>query len=714
MSVIDLIGINPSIQSVTIREPYMKKLVITGLCATMLVACGQSTPKTPTAAAVEEAVTQTQEEIIGTLGVDVANFDKSVRPQDNFYQYVNGTWLNNQVIPGDQTAVGAFYTLRENAREDVLNIIEELAKKDNLKVGSDEQKVADLYRSFMNEESIEKQGLAPLKTELAAIEAISDQTSLLQYFATSQVNGVSTPLQFYINVDGKVATEYRVHFWQGGISLPDRDYYFNEEERFADIRKAYVAHVEKMFTLAGFEQPQRGAEKVMAIETTMASNQWTKVQTRDSEKRYNKFAIADLNQVSDKINWQAFLNAYGVSDVKQVIINQPSFAKGFGEMISATSLPDWKIYLRWKLLNSRATQLTAAVDLEHFEFFSKTLNGQTEQRPRWKRGVDTVSNALGEVIGKVYVGRHFKPQAKTKMVTLVENLRKAYGKSIDELEWMSIPTKLAAKEKLASFDPKIGYPDVWKDYSTLTISSTNLIANLINASTSQHKLDIKKLGGPIDKKEWAMTPQTVNAYYNPSKNEIVFPAAILQPPFFNMQADDAVNYGGIGAVIGHEMGHGFDDQGSKYDGEGNLRNWWSESDLSEFASRTKALVTQYSDYQVFDDLKVNGELTLGENIGDLAGLTIAYKAYKLSLDGKEAPMISGYTGDQRFFLGFAQIWQGKMKEKALRNRVATDSHSPGKFRALGALSNMPEFYQAFSVKEGDKMYIAPEKRVKIW
>ena len=383
-------------------------------------------------------------------------------------------------------------------------------------------------------------------------------------------------------------------------------------------------------------------------------------------------------------------------------------------MLVNTPMEQWKTYLRWRLLDSRASYLTAALDQQNFDFFGKTLNGQTEQRPRWKRGVGLINGTLGEIIGKVYVSRHFKPEAKTKMVTLVENLRKAYGEGIDSLEWMSVNTKVAAKEKLAKFSPKIGYPDVWRDYSGLEITEGDLAASLLSASADRHKKEVAKLGGPIDRTEWGMTPQTVNAYYMPTKNEIVFPAAILQPPFFNLAADDAVNYGGIGAVIGHEMGHGFDDQGSKYDGDGNLRNWWTDQDLSEFQERTSQLVKQYAGYKVFDDLHVDGELTLGENIGDLAGVTIAYKAYKLSLNGKEAPVIDGLTGDQRFFMGFAQVWAGKHKEKALRNRVATDPHSPNNFRALGSLSNMPEFYKAFDVKEGDAMYIAPEKRVKIW
>jgi putative endopeptidase len=692
----------------------MKKLVVTGLCATLLVACGQQPEQTKTAAAVEKAVTQKVGKV-GTSGITLANIDKSVRPQDNFYQYVNGTWLKNTVIPSDRTSVGAFYTLRENSREDVLKIIEELAKKDGLKPDSDEQKVADLYRSYMDKDKINKLGTTPLNSELAAIDAISDKDQLVGYFAKSQINGLNVPLQFYVSVDAKISTEYRVHFWQGGLSLPDRDYYFTEDERHEGFRTKFVEHIEKMFTLAGFADPKGSAATVMKMETTLAQSHWTKLDSRDSTKRYNKFAVSDLNaKVSQNINWKAFLDTYGVGGESNIIINQPSYVKGLGDLVAASSIDDWKTYLRWALLTSRAGYLSSELDKENFEFFSKVLNGQTEQKPRWKRGVDQVSGTLGEIIGKVYVARHFKPEAKTKMVDLVENLRKAYGKGIDDLEWMSMSTKVAAKDKLAKFEPKVGYPDVWKDYSNLHVKNGDLIGNMKNAAKDSFDKGVKKLGQPIDRTEWGMTPQTVNAYYNPTKNEIVFPAAILQPPFFNMEADDAVNYGGIGAVIGHEMGHGFDDQGSKYDGNGTMRNWWSESDLEEFGNRTKALVAQYSGYEVFDDLKVNGELTLGENIGDLAGVTIAYKAYKLSLNGHEAPVIDGLTGDQRFFMGFAQVWQGKKKEEALRNQVATDPHSPGNFRALGALSNMPEFYMAFDVKEGDKMYIAPEDRVKIW
>ncbi|RTR39860.1 M13 family peptidase [Shewanella canadensis] len=694
----------------------MKKVLVGGLCASLIVglsACNNKeaevkapeTTKTETAAAVSKA--------LGS-GIDFANFDKSVRPQDDFYSYVNGTWIKNTEIPSDRTSAGAFYDLREKSRDDVKAIIEEVAATPNLAAGSDEQKVADLYRSFMDIDTLNKLGTAPIKGELDKIAALKSKDELVKYFAHSQLIGAGTPLAFYIDVDAKDSSRYATHIWQYGLSLPEKDYYFNEGERFVNIRKAYVEHIEKMFTLAGLAKPKASAEKVLALETAIASRHWDVVETRDSTKTYNLMQVKDLPTLAPDIDWTGYLTTLGVEKQSDIIINQPSFIEGFNEVLKANDLTTWQTYMQWQLLTSFAGQLTADLDRENFEFFSKTLNGQAEQQPRWKRGVSTVNSVLGEVVGKVYVKRHFTPEAKERMQVLVENLRGAYGDSIDNLDWMGADTKVAAKDKLAKFDPKIGYPDRWENYDKLTVKADELVGNGIRASLLGHDKELEKLAGPIRKWEWHMTPQTVNAYYNPTMNEIVFPAAILQAPFFNMEADDAVNYGGIGAVIGHEMGHGFDDQGAKFDGEGNMRDWWTEQDLSAFAAKGSALVTQYNGYAVFDDLNVNGELTLGENIGDLSGVTIAYKAYKKSLDGKEAPVIDGLTGDERFFIGFTQIWRAKIKEESMRNRVATDPHSPAKFRSLGALSNMPQFYTTFDVKEGDAMYLAPEKRVKIW
>ncbi len=688
----------------------MKAIITSAICSSLLLLSGCNS----TESSNNKNATIKVKKTALTSGIEQANIDHSVRAQDNFYQYVNGNWLKSHDIPSDKTAIGSFYDLRDKADDDVKAIIEELAVKDNLVQGSDEQKVADLFRSYMNSEKRNNLGVTPIQPLFSTINKLKNKNELSAFFGKYQAVGVGSPLAFYISVDAKDSSNYATHIWQSGLGLPDKDYYFNDTERHRELRAGYVAHIEKMFELAGIKSGKKSAQTIMAIETKLATFHWTRVQTRDSEKRYNKFAVSDLNTLSSAFDWSAYLSAQGVAKQKDIIINQPDFVTGFDDVFAETSLTDWQTYLTFHTLSHFSSYLSQALDNENFNFYSKQLSGRKEQRPQWKRGVSVVNNNLGEVIGKVYVSRHFTPQAKTRMSELVENLRNAYGESINDLVWMSSETKKSAQVKLAAFTPKIGYPDKWQDYSTLYIKSDDLIGNILRSSQISHNKEVAKLGGPIQKWEWGMTPQTVNAYYNPTVNEIVFPAAILQAPFFNMQADDAVNYGGIGAVIGHEMGHGFDDQGSKYDASGNLRNWWTEQDLKEFSSRTKTLIEQYNAYHVFDDLTVNGELTLGENIGDLSGVTIAYKAYKASLKGQTAQVIDGLTGDQRFFMGYAQIWRAKMVEKSMRNRVTTDPHSPAEFRALGSLANMNEFYQAFGVKEGDAMYIAPEKRVKIW
>ena len=688
----------------------MKAIITSAVCSSLLLLSGCSNNDNTTTDSAQVIVQKTAL----ASGIDKANMNNNIRPQDNFYRYVNGGWMDRNEIPGDKTAIGSFYDLRDKADGDVKVIIEKLAATKGLKSGSDEQKVADLFRSFMDSEQRDAAGIKPIQSILTAINNLQNKNDLAAFFGKYSYAGINNPLALYISVDAKNSSSYAIHIWQNGLNLPDKDYYFNDAERFVELRKGYVEHIEKMYDLADLSNGKDAANNIMALETNLAKFHWTRVESRDSEKRYNKFATNNLNSLTNEFNWSAFLAAEGVADQKDIIINQPDFIEGFGKVFNETSLETWKQYLTFNTLSTFSSYLTAGLDNENFDFFSKQLSGRQEQRPQWKRGVGVVNSNLGEVIGKVYVAHHFTPQAKSRMSTLVENLRNAYGASIDDLEWMSDNTKKAAHVKLAAFTPKIGYPDKWEDYSALNIADDDLVGNIIRSRKVSSEKEISKLGGPIRKWEWGMTPQTVNAYYNPTVNEIVFPAAILQAPFFNMKADDAVNYGGIGAVIGHEMGHGFDDQGSKYDAKGNLRNWWTEQDLKEFSTRTKALVEQYAGYQVFDDLHVNGKLTLGENIGDLSGVTIAYKAYKASLNGKEAPVIDGLTGDQRFFMGYAQIWRSKIVEKSMRNRVATDPHSPGEFRALGSLSNMNEFYEAFDVKSGDAMYIAPEKRVKIW
>ncbi|TRX57222.1 M13 family metallopeptidase [Thalassomonas sp. M1454] len=688
------------------------KAVLTGaVCSSLLLLAGcNDTPSTKTA---EVPATVSQKTAL-VSGLDAANMNTSIRPQDDFYLYVNGGWLDSNPIPSDKTAIGSFYDLRDKSDDDVKAIIEELAKQDNLAAGSNEQKVADLFRSYMNVEQLNALGIKPIEPILSEVATLKTKSDVVKFLAKGQILGLDSPLAFYVSIDAKDSSRYAAHIWHSGLGLPDRDYYFNEGERFVEMRSQYEQHINNMFTLAGQENAEQAAQSIVALETSIAKLHWTRVQIRDSEKRYNKFSVSDLNELTSDIDWSGWLQTIGADSEKDIIINQPDFVKGFGSLLASVSIEDWKTYITWKAISANAMGLTEALSDERFDFYSRKLNGQNEQKPRWKRGVGLVNSNLGEIVAKVYVDRHFKPEAKSRMSALVENLRVAYGESIDSLDWMTADTKKAARVKLAAFTPKIGYPDKWEDYSDITITEGELIASVQSADKVAHQKQLEKLGGPIHDWEWHMTPQTVNAYYSPTANEIVFPAAILQPPFFNLAADDAVNYGGIGAVIGHEMGHGFDDQGSRYDADGNLKNWWTEQDLAEFKKRSAQLVEQYNGYYPFEDLHVNGELTLGENIGDLSGLTIAYRAYKNSLNGEEAPVIDGLTGDQRFFMGYAQIWRSKRTEKAMRERVATDSHSPGHFRALGSLSNMTEFVEAYGVKEGDAMYIAPEKRVKIW
>ena len=673
----------------------MKRALTAALFMLVAASCGQQAPPL-------------------TSGIELANMDTSVRPQDDFFRYVNGTWLENTEIPADRTSTGVFMDLRDKAREDVKAIIEDVSSTNDLEPGSDEQKVADLYNSFMDTERLNELGISSLDAELALIDAIADKDQLSAYFARSGIIGAGGPFNIYIWVDAKDSERYVTYIWQSGLGLPDRDYYFNEDERSVELREAYVVHIEKMFELAGFDDPAGSAQRMMALETELAEYHWTTVENRDSEARYNLFAFDELGTLGDGVNWPLFLAEAEIASEKDLIINQPSFVEGFNEVFSETSLVDWKTYLRWNLLNNYASYLDSSLDDQNFDFYGRTLEGQKEQRPRWKRGVDVVSGSLGEVIGMVYVKRYFPPEAKARMVELVGNLSAAYGEAISELDWMGPETKAAAQVKLEKFVPKVGYPDRWEDYSTLDIVAGDLVGNVMRANRFSFELFRGRLGGPVQKWIWLMSPQTVNAGYVPTQNEVIFPAAILQPPFFNMAADDAVNYGAIGAVIGHEMGHGFDDQGSKYDGEGNLENWWTDEDREKFKERTQKLVDQFARFQVFDDLNVNGELTLGENIGDLAGLTISYRAYQISLNGQEAPVLDGMTGDRRFFMGFGQVWKFKATEEAMRNRVMTDPHSPPEFRVNGTLPNMPEFLGAFDVQEGDDMYLPPEERVKIW
>jgi len=648
-------------------------------------------------------------------GIDIQYNDKSVKPQEDFYRHVNGTWLKNAQIPSDRSSAGAFMDLREAVVPRLHAIIDGLAKAKNAS-GSDAQKISDLYASFMDTKSIEAAGLKPLQADFAKIDALTDKKQIPALMAWLNRISVTAPYDIQVHQDNKDSTKYVLDIGQSGLALPDRDYYLKDDDaKLKDTRSKYLKHVETMLTMSGDKEAAKNAAAILAFETELAKVQWTKVDLRDPIKAYNKIEISKINELTAGYDWNAYLNELGVTGkIDYVIVGQPSYLVGMNKVLQETSLDSIKAYFKWHLLSSVASQLPKQYSDENFAFFSKTLRGVPEQEIRWKRGVRLVDSGMGESLGKLYVAKHFPADSKAKMEKLVANLLLAYKESIDTLDWMSPETKKEAQAKLATFMPKIGYPNKWKDYSALRITKGDAVGNLRAIRSFAAQTELNKLGKPIDRDEWGMTPQTVNAYYNPEMNEIVFPAAILQPPFFNPKADDAVNYGGIGTVIGHEISHGFDDQGAQYDGAGNLRDWWTKEDHVKFAAKTAALVKQYNAFSPVPGYNVNGELTLGENIADNSGLAISYKAYQLSLGGQPAPVINGLTGNQRFFTGFGQVWRGKLREQEAIIRIKTDPHSPGEFRANGSLRNMTPFYQSFGVKEGDKMYLPPAERVTIW
>jgi putative endopeptidase len=646
-------------------------------------------------------------------GIILENMDKQVLPGNNFMDYVNGSWIKKTEIPSDKPSASVGSMVNDKAQEDVKEIIEKAAAG-KFADGSEEQKIGDLYGSYMNMTARDAIGVKPLAADFKKIDAIKNQKELAAYFAYANKIGNMVPFSIAVTEDFKDPKNYMLLTWQGGLGLPDREYYFTDNAKSKEIRTKYVAHIEKMLMLAGIAEAKPKAAEIMALETLMASKQMKKEETRNMAGLYNKYAVSKLNTLMPDFDWQGMLNEAGAHNPDSIVVAQVNYTKELNDIIKNTPLATWKTYLKWSLVHGAAGALNTALDEENFNFNGTVLNGVPKQRPQWRRAVGIVNGSLGEMVGKLYVEKHFSPEAKARMLTLVGNLLKAYEASIKDLEWMSPETKKEALKKISKFTPKIGYPDKWRDYSSLKIVKNDLYGNLTRSTAFEYNRMMKKIGTPVDRSEWGMTPQTVNAYYNPPLNEIVFPAAILQPPFFDMNADDAVNYGGIGAVIGHEIGHGFDDQGSTFDGDGVMRDWWTKNDLSEFKKRTGALAAQYSSFKVLSDLNVNGEFTLGENIGDLGGLTIALKAYHASLNGKTAPVLDGFNGDQRVFIGWGQVWLNKSREQALRKQVGTDPHSPAKFRVNGVVRNIPEFYTAFNVKPGDSLYLAPDKRVKIW
>ena len=647
-------------------------------------------------------------------GLDPANFDKSVRPQDDLFRYVNGTWLAKTPIPADRAVYGTFVQLSDKAEADLYALIEELAGDKNKKPGSTAQQVGDLYMSFTNETKLNEIGAAPLKPRLAKVDAIKNTTELAQLLGEMSMTGLPGAVGGFIEADAGDPTKPILYLGQGGTALPDRDYYLKDDKNFVDTRAKYVDYLEKVFTLAGRAKPADDAKTVLALETELAKIQWTQVESRDAVKTYNKMQLPKLDAEMPGFAWSVWAKAQGLDKVSDVVINQPSFFKSFAAMVPTTPLDSWKTWLAAQVITQNAGLMSTPFSDAAFEFFGKALSGQEVQRPRWKRGVQLVNGNMGEALGQLYVAKHYPASARTRMKTMIDNLIEAYRQSITNLDWMTAETKKEALAKLAKFDPKIGYPNKWRDYSKLSVKSDDLVGNVERSTYLESEYQIGKLTRPVDREEWLMTPQTINAYYNPVKNEIVFPAAILQAPFFDVTADDAVNYGAIGAVIGHEIGHGFDDQGRRYDGDGKLRDWWKPADEEQFGKRAKLLVEQFNSYHPLPDVSVNGELTLGENIGDLGGLAIAHKAWKIALKGQPSPVIDGLTGEQRFFMGWAQAWRAKAREEYLRRQVLADPHAWAEFRANGPLSNIPEFYEAFGVKPGDKLYREPEQRVKIW
>ena len=653
-------------------------------------------------------------------GIDVQGFDTTVRVQDDLFLHVNGEWLKHTPIPEDKSDYGSFTILSDQTLQKIREIVEQAAEEEH-PAGSDEQKVGDFYRSYMNEPLVQQRGLAPLAEELAKIDQLQTHADVVRHCGSLQQLGVPTPIGFYVDQDDKNSTQYLAAIVQSGTTLPDRDYYLEDDPKYLAARESLEAYIVQLFQLSGLADPEPAAQAILELETRLARVQWARTELRDAEKRYNKDSVDGLIESLPQIGWRDFLDAAGAVDATEINIVTPSFFEGLQQIVHDTPVNVWKQYLRFHLVDTYAPLLPQEFVAAHFDLHLKALTGVPQQKPRWKRAIEATSGAgagdfgvLGDVVGRLFVQHHFRPEAKLRMDQLVQNLLTAYQSSIGELSWMTPTTRQRALEKLGKFTTKIGYTEKWRDYSKLEIRADDLIGNCQRSARLEHQRMLDKLGQPVDRGEWAMTPQTVNAYYNPGLNEIVFPAAILQPPFFNPEADDAVNYGGIGAVIGHEISHGFDDQGSKYDGDGNLRNWWSDEDRRAFTELTRRLISQYNEYQPLPGRALNGELTLGENIADLSGVSIAYQAYRLSQQNHPAPVLNDWTGDQRFFLGWAQIWRRKYRDAEMLRRLLTDPHSPSRYRANGPVVNLDAFYEAFQVREGDELYRPPSDRIRIW
>jgi putative endopeptidase len=671
----------------------------------LALACAM--PQKPAAAAPPKALPT-----IGEWGFDLAGLDRAVKPGDDFFRFAGGNWMRAVAIPPDRARFGMFDKLDIEAEGNVRALLEENAKRAAAS-GTSERKLADFYAAFLDTAAIEAKGLQPIEAELKAIRAVRTHEELAQLIARPDLP-LRGPLGISITVDQKNPDRYLLAVSQSGLELPDRDYYLKDEPRMKTVREKYLAHLGRVLLLAGEPEPQTAAKAVFELETEIARIHWDRAKSRERDLTYNLRSKMELLAFAPDYPWDLSLATAGVAGQGELVLRQLDAIPKLAALFRSTQVAVWRSKLVYSLLAGSSSVLPKAIDDEVFELRGRTLSGQPEQRERWKRGVSAVNGALGEAVGQLYVARHFPPDAKAKMLALVENVRRAYGARIDALPWMSAQTKAVAREKLAAFRVKIGYPDKWRDYSKLEIAAGDALGNARRAAAFHWALQVERLGRPTDRDEWGMTPQTVNAYYNPTFNEIVFPAAILQAPFFDANADMAINYGGIGAVIGHEMGHGFDDQGAKSDAKGILRTWWSEADVAAFKQLVDTLADQYAAYQPLPGLHLNGRLELGENIGDNGGLQVAFAAFQAAPKEGLAPLLDGFAPEQRFFLGWAQVWRSLVREEELRNRVVTDPHAPGEFRANGAVRNMDAWHEAFAVKEGDKLFLAPQKRVKIW
>ncbi len=654
----------------------------------------------------------------GAIALSASNMDTAIKAGDDFYKYANGNWLKNNPIPAEYSRYGAFEVLEEQNYKQMEEILKEVSADKSAKAGSVNQKIRDFYNTGMDTLAIDKAGFTPIAESFARIDKIKDVTELQKVISEGHIDGFAPLFYFFGSADEKNSNQVIAQLYQGGLGLPDRDYYLSEDPRSAEIRLEYVKHISRMLELIGFDKTEanKSAASIMKLETDLAKVSLTNIELRDPVANYNKTNLAGLIKMAPGFEWTGFFMDLGISDrTNEINVAQPKFFKGMASLINSTPLDDWKLYMKWHRLNQAASYLSTDIDKEHFAFFGTVLSGTTEQQPRWKRLLDETSGALGEAVGQIYVSKFFPPEAKDKMITLVGNLKLALKDRILNLKWMSEVTKKEAIAKLEKINVKVGYPDKWIDYSPLEIGTQSYYSNVLNSNRFETKRQFNKIGKPVDRSEWGMTPQTVNAYYSPNMNEIVFPAAILQPPFFWLDADDAVNYGAIGVVIGHEMSHGFDDQGRQYDKEGNLRDWWTSEDSDNFNKQTKVLVEQYNAFSILDSLHVDGELTLGENIADLGGVNIAYTAFLKAMNGKDMnDKIDDFTPAQRFFLSYAQVWRNNIRDKALMRRLKEDVHSPGEARVNGIVYNVQAFYEAFNIQNTEKGYIPADKRANIW